>query len=157
MAPATLHYSVFTEVTASLLWAVNWPQMYRLVRPKVHPLLLLPILSQLLLLSLWERAKKDGSSSKTEKSLNAIPTLSKTPTYLSPVCGLWKDISWLGLRGENLPSEAWLRMSYRHLRGWKSLGPDRGFSIQLQPRPRATEQRQPLAIIKGRNIERHEN
>lgn len=95
----------------------------------------LPILSQLLFSSLWERAKKDGNSFKTEKSFNAIPTLSKTPTYLSPVCGLWKDISGLGLRGENLPSEAGLGMSYRHLRGWKSLGPDHGFSIQLQPRP----------------------
>lgn len=48
----------------------------------------LPILSQLLVSSLWERAKKDGNSFKTEKSFNAIPTLSKTPTYLSPVCGL---------------------------------------------------------------------
>lgn len=93
----------------------------------------LPIPSQLLLLSLWERAKKDSNSFKTEKSFNAIPTLSKTPTYLSPVCGVWKDISGLGLRGENLPSEAGLGMSYRHLRGCKSLGPDHGFSIQLQP------------------------
>lgn len=103
----------------------------------------LPILSQLLLLSLWERAEKDSNSFKTEKSFNAIPTLSKTPTYLSPVCGLWKDISGLGLRGENLPSEAGLGMSYRHLRGCKSLGPDHGFSIQLQPRPGSRAQAAP--------------
>lgn len=45
------------------------------------------------------KGKKDGNSFKMEKSFNAIPTLSKTPTYLSPVCGLWKDISGLGLRG----------------------------------------------------------
>lgn len=117
----------------------------------------LPILSQLLFSSLWERAKKDGNSFKTEKSFNAIPTLSKTPTYLSPVCGLWKDISGLGLRGENLPSEAGLGMSYRHLRGWKSLGPDHGFSIQLQPRPGSRAAAPPpTALVKGRNIEKHE-
>lgn len=34
---AALHYSIFTEVSASLLWAVNWPQMYGVVRAKVHP------------------------------------------------------------------------------------------------------------------------
>lgn len=49
------------------------------------------------------KGKKDGNSFKMEKSFNAIPTLSKTPTYLSPVCGLWKDISGLGLRGGKSP------------------------------------------------------
>lgn len=34
---AALHYSIFTEVSASLLWAVNWPQMYGVVHAKVHP------------------------------------------------------------------------------------------------------------------------
>lgn len=34
---AALHYSIFTEVSASLLWAVNWPQMYGVVRAKEHP------------------------------------------------------------------------------------------------------------------------
>lgn len=132
--------------------------MYGLVCPKVHPLPPLPILSQLLLLSLWERAEKDSNSFKTEKSFNAIPTLSKTPTYLSPVCGLWKDISGLGLRGENLPSEAGLGMSYRHLRGCKSLGPDHGFSIQLQPRPGSRAQAAPPRTPsprQGRNIGKH--
>lgn len=67
-----------------------------------------------------------------------------------------KDISGLGLRGENLPSEAVLGMSYRHLRGWKSLGPDHGFSIQLQPWPGSRAEAVPLALVKGRNIEKHE-
>lgn len=99
------------------------------------------------------KGKKDGNSFKMEKSFNAIPTLSKTPTYLSPVCGLWKDISGLGSRGENLPSEGGLGMSYRLLRGWKSLGPDHGFSIQLQPRPGSREEASPPALVKGWNIE----
>lgn len=34
---AAQHYSIFTEVSESLLWAVNWPQMYGVVRAKVHP------------------------------------------------------------------------------------------------------------------------
>lgn len=40
------------------------------------------------LLESMGKGKKDGNSFKMEKSFNAIPTLSKTPTYLSPVCGL---------------------------------------------------------------------
>lgn len=117
-------------------------------------LTLLPILSQLLSESMG-KGKKDGKSFKMEKSFNAIPTLSKTPTYLSPVCGLWKDISGLGSRGENLPSEAGLGMSYRLLRGWKSLGPDHGFNIQLQPRPGSRGEASPPALVKGWNIEVH--
>lgn len=116
----------------------------------------LPILSQLLFFESMGKGKKDGNSFKMEKSFNAIPTLSKTPTYLSPVCGLWKDISGLELRRENLPSEAGLGMSYRLLRGWKSLGPDHGFSIQLQPRPGSRAEAAPPALVKGRNIEKHE-
>lgn len=100
------------------------------------------------------KGKKDGNSFKMEKSFNAIPTLSKTPTYLSPVCGLWKDISGLGSRGENLPSEAGLGMSYRLLRGWKSLGPDHGFSIQLQPRPGSREEASPPQPLSKNEIER---
>lgn len=34
------------------------------------------------------KGRKRWKRFKTEKSFNAIPTLSKTPTYLSPVCGL---------------------------------------------------------------------
>lgn len=130
--------------------------MYGRACPKVHPLPLFPS-SPLPFSSLWERAEKDSNSFKMEKSFNAIPTLSKTPTYLSPVCGLWKDISGLGLRGENLPSEAGLGMSYRHLRGWKSLGSDHGFSIQLQPQPGSRAQAAPpTALVNRRNIGRHQ-
>lgn len=103
----------------------------------------LPIRSQLVFFGSMGKGKKRWNSFKTEKSFNAIPALSKTPTYLSPVCGLWKDIWGLGLRGENLPSEARLGMSYRHLRGWKSLGPDHGFSLQLQLRPESEEEATP--------------
>lgn len=47
-------------------------------------------------------------------------------------------------------------MSYRLLRGWKSLGPDHGFSIQLQPRPGSRGEASPPALVKGWNIEVHE-
>lgn len=47
-------------------------------------------------------------------------------------------------------------MSYRHLRAWKSLGPDHGFSTQLQPRPGPRAEAAPLALVKGRNIGNHE-
>lgn len=112
-------------------------------------LTLLPILSQLLSPSLWERAKKMAKALKWKNPLmQSLPYLKHLHICLQSAA--FERIFQAWDRGEkNLPSEAGLGMSYRLLRGWKSLGPDHGFSIQLQPRPGSRGEASPPALVKG--------
>lgn len=59
----------FTEVSAALLWAVNWPQMYALVRAKEHPLAFFPSFLSYSSGALWERAKKMATALKWKNPL----------------------------------------------------------------------------------------
>lgn len=94
--------------------------------------LLIP--SQLRVFRSMGKGRKDGSALKQKNPLmRFLRYLKHLQICLQSAAFERILLAWVG--GGKAPFRSRTRMSYRHLRGWKSLGPDHGFNIQLQPRP----------------------